>query len=207
MKEDPEFLARLRAGDEACYSVLIRRYHAAMAGLAQTYVKSRDSAEEVAQDTWMAVLNGLKAFEGRSSLKTWIFSILVNKAKTRAAREGRTVLFSEMKEEGAPPEPAVDPSRFKRSGHWAVPPRSWNRKTPERLLHNSEMRSFVEAALSNLPDAQRAVVILRDVEGCSSLEACNILGLSETNQRVLLHRGRSRIRAALEEKLSALKDG
>lgn len=197
------FLTRLRAGDEAAFRELLETHHSALFRLARTFIKNSASAEEVVQETWLAVLEGLDGFEGRSALKSWIFSILANKARTRAVRDGRMVLFSDMTSGDEDDEAAVDPSRFKASGYWNEPPRPWDDFTPERLLSNAEMLQHIKAALENLPEAQRAVVILRDMEGCSAEEACNILGVSETNQRVLLHRGRSRLRRALESVLSA----
>lgn len=197
------FLVRLRAGEEAAFCELLEAHHSALLRLARTFLREAASAEEVVQETWLAVLEGLDGFEGRSALKSWIFSILANKARTRAVRDGRMVLFSDMTSGDEDDEAAVDPSRFKASGYWNEPPRPWDDFTPERLLSNGEMLQHIKAALENLPEAQRAIVILRDMEGCSAEEACNILGVSETNQRVLLHRGRSRLRRALESVLSA----
>jgi RNA polymerase sigma-70 factor (ECF subfamily) len=195
---DEELLTRLRAGDEAAFRDLIEAHHSALFRLARTFLKEPASAEEVVQETWLAVLEGLDRFEGRSALKSWIFSILANKARTRAVRDGRTVLFSEMTAGDDDGDPAVDPSRFKANGHWNQAPKPWDDYTPERLLSNAETLRHLRAAMEHLPEAQRAVVVLRDVEGCSSEEVCNILGVSETNQRVLLHRGRSRLRRSLE---------
>lgn len=197
------FLARLRAGDEAAFCELLGAHHGTLLRLARTFVKESASAEEVVQDTWVAVLEGLDGFEGRSALKSWIFSILANKARTRAVRDGRMVLFSDMTSGDEGDEAAVDPARFKASGYWNEPPRPWDDYTPERLLSNAEMLGHLKLALESLPEAQCAVVVLRDMEGCSAEEICNILGVSETNQRVLLHRGRSRLRHALESVLSA----
>ncbi len=197
------FLARLRVGDEGAFRQLLERHHSALLRLARTFIKDSASAEEVVQETWLAVLEGLDGFEGRSALKSWIFGILANKARTRAVRDGRMVLFSDMTSGDEGDEAAVDPSRFKASGYWNEPPRPWDDFTPERLLSNAEMLQHIKYALEGLPEAQRAVVVIRDMEGCSAEEACNILGVSETNQRVLLHRGRSRLRRMLEDTLSA----
>lgn len=197
-----ELLLRLKGGDEEAFSELVNGHHGSLVRLARTFLKSPSSAEEIVQETWVAVLEGLDRFEGRSSLKTWIFSILANKARTRAVRDGRMVLFSDMASGDESDEPAVDPSRFKASGYWNEPPRPWDDHTPERLFANAEMMVHLRQALESLPEAQRAIVVLRDVEGLSAEEACNILGVSETNQRVLLHRGRSRLRRALEGVLS-----
>ncbi|HEV3478305.1 MAG TPA: sigma-70 family RNA polymerase sigma factor [Gaiellaceae bacterium] len=196
-------LEALRAGDEAAFIALVRRHHAAMVRVAQIFVGSRSIAEEVAQEAWLAVLNGIDRFEGRSSLKTWLFRIVTNQAKTRAVREGRTIPLSALRNPENVPEPALDPERFRSPedprwpGHWAVKPQEW----PEAQLLAAETLGFVEAAIEALPPAQRAVVTLRDVEGWTAEEVCNALELTETNQRVLLHRGRSKVRKALEEHL------
>ena len=198
MGSDDDIVARLRGGDEAAFRDLLARHHDHLLRFARTFVKSPATAEEVVQETWLAVLQGLDGFAGRSSLKSWIYAILANRARTRAVRDARTLLFSEMTAEAEDDEPAVDPSRFNAAGYWDQPPRPWDDLTPERLAASAQIRVRLAAALEELPEAQRAVVVLRDVEGCSSDEACNILGISETNQRVLLHRGRSRLRAMLE---------
>jgi RNA polymerase sigma-70 factor (ECF subfamily) len=166
------------------------------------YVSTRAVAEEVVQETWLAVLTGLERFEGRSTLKTWLFRILTNKAKTRGQREGRTLPFSAFAADGDEGEPAVDVDRFvgpdhRHGGHWAAPPRG----VPEERLLAAEARQRIEEAIAALPANQRAVITLRDVEGLSAEEACNVLGVSETNQRVLLHRARSKVRAAFEQYL------
>jgi RNA polymerase sigma-70 factor (ECF subfamily) len=166
------------------------------------YVSSRAVAEEVVQETWLAVLTGLERFEGRSTLKTWLFRILTNKAKTRGQREGRTLPFSALATDGDEDQTAVDVDRFlgpdsRHVGHWAAPPRG----VPEERLLAAEARERIEAAIAALPDNQRAVITLRDIEGLSAEEACNVLGVSETNQRVLLHRARSKVRAAFEQYL------
>ena len=163
------------------------------------FASDRASAEEVVQDTWLAVLTGLRSFEGRSALKTWIFSILTNRAKTRGQRDRRSVPFSALTDQDSPADAAVPPSRFTPSGSWSAPPEQWDEDTPERLLLRHETRALIDQTIAGLPAGQRAVVTLRDVEGLDSIEACNILGISETNQRVLLHRARARIRTALEQ--------
>ena len=204
--DEVELLGRLRAGDERAFETLVDRHHATMLAVARTYVKSRAVAEEVVQDAWLGVLQQLDRFEGRSSLKTWVLRITSNRAKTRAVRERRTVPFSALP--GGDPEadePLVDPDRFlpaghRWAGHWASPPASW-REVPEDLLLSQEIMTEVERAVATLPTAQRAVVVLRDVEGLSAAEARQLLGLTEGNQRVLLHRGRSKVRAALEHYL------
>lgn len=195
-----EELDALRAGDEDAFMALVQRHQAAMVRVAQIYVSRRDLAEEVVQEAWLGALRGLDRFEGRSSLKTWLFRIVTNLAKTRAVREGRTIPFSALSNPASVPEPAVEPERFRPPddprwpGHWASKPTEW----PEHRLLESESLSRIQEAIEALPDSQRAVITLRDVEGWSAEEVCNALEVSETNQRVLLHRARSKVRAALE---------
>jgi RNA polymerase sigma-70 factor (ECF subfamily) len=196
--EDGNLVQRLLAGDEDAFRGLLAVHHSSMVRVARSFVRNPATAEEITQETWLQVLEGLAKFERRSSLKSWIFSILANRARTRAVRDGRTLLFSDMSGSSEDGEPAVDPSRFNAAGYWHEPPRPWDDLTPERLAASGQIRARLAAALDELPDSQRAVVVLRDVEGCSSEDACNILGISETNQRVLLHRGRSRLRRLLE---------
>src|SRR5919202_1338148 len=202
--DDARLIEGLRAHDESAFEQLMREYNASLLRVAQIYVASRASAEDVVQETWLGVLNGIDRFEGRSSLKTWIFRILTNIAKTRGQREGRSVPFSALERPDAVPEPAVEPERFlppdheRWPGHWATKPEPW----PDERLLAVETREIVERAIEELPPAQRAVISLRDIEGWSSEEPCNALGVSETNQRVLLHRARSKVRRALEEYLS-----
>lgn len=190
----------LRGGDEAAFTTLMREYGATMLRVALMYVSTRAVAEEVVQDAWIGVFNGIGRFEGRSSVKTWIFRILTNTAKTRAQREGRSVPFSAISaadDEGG----AVDPERFlgdgeRFPGHWGAPPRRWG---PDEQLLSAEAQRVVEAEIAKLPPAQAAVIRMRDVEGLDSEEVRNALDVSETNQRVLLHRARSKVRQALEE--------
>lgn len=196
--DEAALVKRLLAGDEAAFTLVVERYHGPLIRFAMLFVATRSVAEEVVQDTWVAVLNGLQSFEGRSALKSWIFSILANRAKTRAVREKRTIAFSELSAPGFDDEPAVDPDRFTSAGGWSAPPGRWDRDTPEKLLLHHEALTVIEKAIAELPASQRAVVTLRDVEGLDAAEVCNILDVSETNQRVLLHRGRSKVRAALE---------
>ena len=202
--DDARLVKALRAGDERVFEQLMRQYHAPLLRVAQIYVPSRAVAEEVVQETWIGVLDGIDRFEARSSLKTWIFRILTNIAKTRAQREGRTVPFSALERPAAVPEAAVEPERFlppdhdRWPGHWSAKPERW----PEERLLAAETRAVVERAIDELPAAQRAVISLRDIEGWTAEEACNALGVTETNQRVLLHRARSRVRRALEDYLS-----
>jgi RNA polymerase sigma-70 factor (ECF subfamily) len=196
---DAGLVRALRDGDEEAFAELVDRYGPSMLRLATTYVSSRAVAEEVVQESWIAVLTGIDRFEQRSSLKTWMFRIVANKAKTRAEREGRTVPFSSI---GDPDEPAVDPDRFVDTGvpgrgPWATPPRALDRVPEERLLAR-EAQERIVAAIVALPPAQRAVITLRDVDGLTAEETCDVLGLTEGNQRVLLHRARSKVRTEFE---------
>jgi RNA polymerase sigma-70 factor (ECF subfamily) len=197
--EEARLLRALREGDEDAFSELVDRLGPPMLRFARAYAPSRAVAEEVVQEAWVAVLTNLDRFEGRSSLKTWIFRIVANKAKTRAQREGRSVPFSSLG--GGGDEPAVDPDRFTDEpggkGHWTAPPRGLDAVPEERLLAR-EARERIAAAIAALPPAQRLVISLRDVEGLSAEEACDVLELTEGNQRVLLHRARSRVRAEFE---------
>lgn len=195
--DDRELVERLLAGEEAAFVGLVNRYHGSLVRLARAFVASRDAAEDVAQETWLAVLNGLASFEGRSTLKTWIFQILTNRAKTRGQRDKRWVPFSA----GAGDQdgdPAVDRGRFAADGSWARPPALWRAATPEALLLRREAVQVIEQAIAGLPPAQRAVVTLRDIEGLPADDVCDVLQVSEVHQRVLLHRGRSKVRAVVE---------
>jgi RNA polymerase sigma-70 factor, ECF subfamily len=185
----------LRAGDESAFRSLVAEYGPSMLRVARMYVGSRAVAEEVVQEAWVAVLNGIDRFEGRSSLKTWIFRILTNIAKTRGQREGRSIPFSSLAPDD---EHSVDPDRFAQDGQWASPPRSFG---PEERLLSDETMAVVEAAIAALPPNQAIVITMRDVEGFDAEEARNALDVSETNQRVLLHRARSKVRQALEDYL------
>ena len=205
--DDRWLLEALRRGDEAAFVGLVTRLHGSLLRVAMGYVPSRAVAEEVVQETWLAVLQQLDRFEGRSSLKTWIFQILSNRAKTRAVQERRSVPFSSLGEQsGQADEPVVDPDRFfgpdhRWAHHWASPPRSWQ-DVPEQRLLSKETRAHVERAIDALPAAQRTVITLRDVQGWASDEVCELLGLTEGNQRVLLHRARAKVRQALESYLA-----
>jgi len=198
----------LRNRDEASFLEIVQRYHGSLVRLAQSFVNSKEVAEEVAQEAWVGVLHGIDRFEGRSSLKTWIFQILVNRARTRGEREGRMIPFSAMWDANSNPgEPAVDPSQFNDNdpewpGGWLNQPRNWN-ADPEQSLLSREFRAHAEAAIKDLPPNQREVITLRDVEGWTSEEVCNVLGISDANQRVLLHRARSKVRQALDRYLDA----
>jgi RNA polymerase sigma-70 factor (ECF subfamily) len=197
IQRDEDLVARLREGDEAAFAALVDRYHPTLGRLALGFVPSRAVAEEVVQETWLGVLDGIAGFEGRSSLKTWIFRILVNRAKTRGEREGRTIPMSAL----APDDAAVSPDRFDARGMWSNPPERWAEDTPEAALLRAETRAMLEQAIAALPPSQRIVLELRDVAGLESEAVCSVLDITETNQRVLLHRARARVRAALEKEL------
>ncbi len=197
--EDALLVEGLRAGDEAAFAAVMRMYGMGMLRVAEMYVSSRAVAEDVVQEAWVGVLRGIGRFEGRSSLKTWLYRIVANTAKTRGVRESRSVPFSSLGDGGD--EGTVDADRFIGSGerfpgHWAVPPQAW---APEGRLLADETLEVVERAIDKLPPAQRAVITMRDVQGFTSEEVCNALDLTETNQRVLLHRARAKVRSALEE--------
>jgi RNA polymerase sigma-70 factor, ECF subfamily len=197
---EEQLVARLRAGDERAFAALVDSHYATMLAVARSHVKTRAVAEEVVQEAWVGVLKGLDRFEGRSSLKTWILRIVINTAKTRGVREARSVPFSSLAPEGE--EAAVEPERFRDAddgfpGHWRAYPGDW-RSLPEEALLGDETLRVVMGSIAELPDAQRTVVTLRDVEGWSAPEVCDALEVSEGNQRVLLHRARSHVRAALE---------
>jgi RNA polymerase sigma-70 factor, ECF subfamily len=198
---DPD-LEALRRGDEPAFLRLVNTHHSALVRLALVYAPSQEVAEECVQETWIAVLRGLDGFEGRSSLRTWICRILVNIARRRAAAEHRELPFSSLSDAG----PAVDPERFFRSGpnagHWASPPRAWS--VPEQEALSRELRVVVAEAIAALPPNQRVVITLRDVEGWESAEVSALLEIEPGNQRVLLHRARSRVRAALERYLASV---
>jgi RNA polymerase sigma-70 factor (ECF subfamily) len=198
-----EIVARLVRGDEQLFTCVVRRYHSLMLGVAGHFTANRALAEEIVQETWMAVLAGLSRFEGRSSLKSWMLAILANRARTRASREARTVPLS-ASDRGDEPDThvdAVDAARFDGRGMWSIPPRPWEAETPEALTGRSEVLALARAAIEDLPPRQRAVLTLRDVEHLEADEVCTLLDLSEVNQRVLLHRARSSVRTALERHL------
>jgi RNA polymerase sigma-70 factor (ECF subfamily) len=209
--EEERLVARLRAGDEQAFMELVDRYGPSLLRVALLFVSTRAVAEEVVQETWLAVFSGIDRFEGRSSLKTWLFRILTNRAKTRAVREARSIPFSSLAPaEAAGDEPSVDPGRFLPAFHpnhgaWASPPGSWS-DTPEQRLLGAETQRVIGEAIQKLPPVQRAVITLRDVEGYDSAEVREALELSEGNQRVLLHRARSKVRAALDAYLGEAEE-
>jgi RNA polymerase sigma-70 factor, ECF subfamily len=188
---DHELVGRLRAGEEQAFVQLAARHHAAMLQLASAFVPSVAVAEEVVQDTWLAVLRGIDGFGGRSSFKTWMLRILVNRARSTGVREHRSIAIGDA-------TPAVDRSRFDASGAWMSPPQHWVEDSEDRIFAQG-LSDRLQESLERLPPRQREVLLLRDVEGLSSQEVCEVLAISETNQRVLLHRGRSQLRQALEE--------
>jgi RNA polymerase sigma-70 factor, ECF subfamily len=193
VEEDPALLERLRAGDERAFEALVDRYDRALRRLARTFVRTDSAADEVVQETWLGVVRGLGAFEGRSSLRTWIFRILVNKARTRATRDARSLPFSALEaDEG----PAVEPAAFGADGRWVSAPVRLD-ADPETGLLGAELRSQLRHAVEGLSADQRAVITLRDLVGLSAQEVCDLLELSDANQRVLLHRARARVRTAL----------
>ena len=190
-----DLVEALRAGDEQAFETLVRRYNAALLSLARNYVPTSADAEEVVQETWLAVLDGIDRFRGESTVKTWLFRILVNRATTRGVREHRSVPFSALEAPGDDEGPTVSPDRFAADGSWAVPPRPFD--LPEERAGLLELRGRLREAMAELPERQRIVVALRDVEGLSSEEVCDVLRITAQNQRVLLHRGRARLQAAL----------
>ncbi len=200
---DAQTVAALRAGDEAAFRDLFGRLSPVLKRVALGYVDSDAVAEEIVQETWLAVVTGIDGFQGRSALATWIFSILTNQAKSYHRRERRSRPFSSVSS-GGDDGPAVDADRFQTDddawpGHWAIPPRPWQK--PERRLLSLEARDRLKEALALLPARQRAVVGLRDIDGFSAAEVCDLLELTSENQRVILHRGRARLRAMLEHYL------
>jgi RNA polymerase sigma-70 factor (ECF subfamily) len=207
LADETALLDGLRRGDDSAFLWLVDRYSTSMLRLALTYVRNRQIAEEVVQEAWVGVLVGLNRFEGRSTVKTWIYRILINRAKTRAVREERTVPLSSMPELDLDLDgPSVEPDRFFPQGHqwsggWTSLPSSWEDIPEERLLAQ-ETRGLLREAIDALPSQQREVITLRDVEGWQADEVCDLLEISDTNQRVLLHRARSKIRRVLERYLT-----
>jgi len=191
--DDRDLLARLRAGDESAFEALVTRHDGALRRVARTYVRTDAAADDVVQETWLGVVRGLDGFEGRSSLRTWIFSILVNRARTRAVRDARSLPFSSLEEDD---RPAVEPSAFAADGRWtSAPPRLDG--DPETGLLSAELREHLLRAVDALTGDQRTVITLRDLVGLSAAEVCDLLEIADGNQRVLLHRARARVREAL----------
>lgn len=198
--DEKDLVQRLLARDEAAFREIVRRHHGSMIGVARLYVRDRATAEEVVQETWLALLDGLDGFEQRSSLKTWLFGILVNKAKTRAVREGRTVSL-----DGLSPGDEARRHDFRDDGGWARPPEQWHGLTPERIVAGRQILEHVREFIDELAPSQRAVIILRDIEGQDASVTCRMLGLTEANQRVLLHRARASVRNRLAQLIEPSK--
>jgi RNA polymerase sigma-70 factor (ECF subfamily) len=209
-QDDERLVAGLRARDESAFAALLDVHSPALLRVAMAYVPSRAVAEEVVQETWIAVMRGIDRFEGRSSLKTWIFRILTNVAMRGGSRERRSMPFAALAAAEDTDAPSVDPDRFLSAdhelfpGHWALMPTRW--PTPEEGLLSGETRAVIVAAIEQLPQAQRTVLALRDIEGWSSDEVCTALEISAGNQRILLHRARTRVRAAIEDYFGAVEE-
>jgi RNA polymerase sigma-70 factor, ECF subfamily len=194
VESDADLVLRLRKGDQAAFAALVDRYHSRLTRFARSFTARPELAEDIAQETWLGLLRGLEGFEGRASLRTWLFQICANRARTLAAKEGRLVPVDPTD----PDSPTVDPARFDAGGSWLQPPVPWS-----EAADDAELVRRIRAAIILLPDTQQQVVTLRDVEGLSAPEVCRILELTEGNQRVLLHRGRARVRAILEKEVTA----
>jgi RNA polymerase sigma-70 factor (ECF subfamily) len=209
--DEQRLLTRLRQRDEQAFDELVTKHHGALIRMAMGHVGDREVAEEVVQDTWMAVIESLDRFEGRSSLRTWIFGIMIHKAKDRGVREKRHTTFSDFETFDDEQEEAVDPSRFHRSGewagHWAFPPQPWDDQTPEKLLASQQAVQAMNRAIEALPATLKDVLILRDIEGVDAKEVCDILRITETNLYVRLHRARERVRQAVETYLEGCQRG
>ncbi|MFL5840383.1 MAG: RNA polymerase sigma factor [Thermoleophilaceae bacterium] len=202
---DGELIDAIQRGDEGAFAAMVDAYSPALLRMARMFVRDRAVAEEVVQETWLAVLRGVDRFERRSSLRTWIFRILMNTAKTRALREARSIPFSAAVRDD---EPVVDPDRFLGPDHrwpggWMMGPSDW--PTPEEALLQGETREVILGAIDALPDAQRIVITMRDVEGMGADEVVAALDISDGNQRILLHRARSKVRGALERHFGAIE--
>jgi RNA polymerase sigma-70 factor (ECF subfamily) len=202
-RDERSLIQALRGGDEKAFRGLVAAQQKSMLAFARTFLRDPSAAEEAVQDTWLALIAGIAKFEERSSLKSWTFAVLANIARTKAKRNGRSVSFTDMGYN----DPAVDPDRFLGDGSWLSPPGRWSEINPERIVGGKQLLAHALSVLETLPPNQRAVVTLRDLEGLSPEETCTILEVSEANHRILLHRGRSRIRAALEELMGNSRGG
>ena len=202
---DAALVQRLRDGDRAAFSALVGRYGAPLLRLARTIVRNEAVAEEVVQEAWMSALEAIDTFEGRSAFKTWLFRIAANGAKTRAQREGRSIPMSALGPDDGEDDRGLDPDRFDAAGMWRDPPAEWTDESPEVLATRRETRHAIEVAMEGLPSAQRAVITLRDVEGLEAEEICSLLDITLNNQRVLLHRARTRVRLALEDYMRGVR--
>ncbi|MEO8047005.1 MAG: sigma-70 family RNA polymerase sigma factor [Nitrospirota bacterium] len=208
-RAEDTLLSRLRRGDEGAFDELVNQHHSTLVRMTMGYVADREVAEEVVQDTWMAVIESLNRFEGRSSLRTWVCGILIHKAKDRGVREKRHTTFSAFESYDDDNDEAIDPSRFHQSGewagHWAFPPQPWDDQTPEKLLASRQAVQAMQHAVDALPTTLKDVLILRGVEGVEVKEVCELLKITETNLYVRLHRARERVRAAVERTLEGRK--
>jgi len=196
VESDDELVVRLRKGDQDAFAVLVDRYHTRLTRFAHSFTPRAELAEDIAQETWLGLLRGLERFEGRASLRTWLFQICANRARTLAAKEGRLIPVDPTD----PDAPTVDPARFGPDGVWSQPPSHWSDAAARE--QDAVLVERVRSAITRLPDSQQQVVTLRDVEGLSAVEVCRVLDLTEGNQRVLLHRGRARVRALLEQEVA-----
>ncbi len=197
-RHEASLIAALKAGDKNAFRRVVAAHQASLLAFARTFLRDASAAEEAVQETWLALIAGIARFEERSALKSWLFAVLANIARSKARRDGRTISFTD----AGFHEPGVDADRFSGDGSWLSPPDKWSEINPERILAGRQLLAHALDALERLPPSQRAVVTLRDLEGLSAEEACSILELSEGNQRILLHRGRTRIRAAIEALLA-----
>jgi RNA polymerase sigma-70 factor, ECF subfamily len=208
-KAEDTLLASLRRGDEGAFDELVNKHHGTLIRMAMGYVADREVAEEVVQDTWMAVIQSLDRFEGRSSLRTWVCGILIHKAKDRGVREKRHRTFSSFESYDDDNDEGIDPSRFQQTGewagHWASPPQPWDDQTPEKLLASRQVVNAMQRAIERLPATLKEVLILRDVEGVDAKEVCDLLKITETNLYVRLHRARERVRVAVEAHVEGRK--
>ncbi len=195
-QDEAELVRRLKSGDRQAFAALVALHGGALLRLAMTFVKDRSLAQEIVQDTWLAALDAFDTFEGRSAVRTWLFHIAANKARTRLSREGRSVPFSSLS--STDDDDGVSPDRFDERGMWKEPPGPWSDENPERLAQGAQTRVAIEQAIARLPDSQRAVITLRDIEELDPDEICGLLGITLNNQRVLLHRARTKVRLALE---------
>lgn len=196
--DGPAFIELLKIGDPAAYRRLIRRFHGSLVGVASGIIGSRAQAEEVVQDAWLAVFSGISRFEGRSTVASWVFTIVLNRARSRATREGRTVALPAILDGSQPGERAVDGAAFTPDGHWRDMPQLWDELDPERLVAGRQLWDHVLDIIEAMPPGQKAVIILRDIEGRDGEEICSLLGISPENQRVLLHRARARVRTGID---------
>ena len=190
--DEADLLERLRSGDETAFAMLVQTYQTRMLRLARGFVPSHGVAEEVVQDTWLGVVRGIDHFEGRSSVLSWLFTILVNRAKSAGQRERRHRTATDLDVDH------VGPEHFDAGGTWAPAPEAWAEEAEDRLVAQ-KLAARARACLDDLPPTQREVVLMRDMEGLDAAEVCSVLGISDANQRVLLHRGRARVRCALGE--------